>query len=790
MIQFDPLKLHFHFNIPETLLPLRIVNCEAFKMPNIRTTVFIALQVTVYVFLFTSFLVVLSLYIHSTKYSDKSNNDQTELTEEESVQQAKVIAPMNLDADPCENFYEYSCGNFLSHTLIDLEEFQKSLKYESFDATLSILPRLFKTILEQENSCESEIKVAQFFHSCMDEFVEVDKSGDKVSIKVEKMDTKDTDIVKDLMETFKVELNFNLNDSLQNSSKNGNKTLRALNWPIDGVFWNVFFGIYAPGDELIEFNQEIERVVLGIPDEGVVNKLFPVESAAVFEKDVKSFNYLKLVLKESKILQADKLDKLFDTFNNSLEELKTCRDEIDADNYYDSILDDIFKQDYGSLSNFSSGSVDLDKENENFLLSIENLLPEWVQKVLKNDSDSLKITVNASFPKYSKCLRENSSLTNFNNFMQLQFISALHYLLVQSNDTYVDRSVATENQAGNKNPEQKREIECLQSLIPDHLYLALVTSNAYMKYYIGNDSFYQLDKWQNYIKQAASERFDDRIENSTTRKGLKDYFNKIEMRPKPDQISCEFSDALLANLDVKPTQRNSYAKNLLSLQKYYQDIYKSSGSPRMENLVLYVNAKFYHRDQKAQMWTFLIDPLYSYNNPVAVNYGSMVYIMAHEFSHALDERSMQKQYIGNYPWDKITNENYNNFRQCRINLMDEANLNGANLDCESYADISGIQLAYQAMKSNENMAELNRNLKNSPILKDFSAEKLFFVAFAQSHCDASVNEEKNTFNPMKPHPPVWARVNLTLSMLPEFKEVFQCKDDQAMTKGEDCNIWP
>ena len=91
----------------------------------------------------------------------------------------KALDPglMDTSADPCVNFYQYSCGGYLKQTPIPADESSYGQFNELSDQNLLVL----KTILEKEAAggserTASEQKIGDFYAACMNVDV-VDKAG-------------------------------------------------------------------------------------------------------------------------------------------------------------------------------------------------------------------------------------------------------------------------------------------------------------------------------------------------------------------------------------------------------------------------------------------------------------------------------------------------------------------------------------------------------------------------------------------------------------------------------------
>ena len=101
-------------------------------------------------------------------YDIVNNDDPVCDTHDCVVAAGSLLSVMNLDANPCDDFYEYACGNFKSLNSIPTGE-------GKFDPMHSIARKIelkLLKLLEQDNergtSSSAESKAKAYFHSCMD----------------------------------------------------------------------------------------------------------------------------------------------------------------------------------------------------------------------------------------------------------------------------------------------------------------------------------------------------------------------------------------------------------------------------------------------------------------------------------------------------------------------------------------------------------------------------------------------------------------------------------------------
>ncbi len=99
---------------------------------------------------------------------------------------------------------------------------------------------------------------------------------------------------------------------------------------------------------------------------------------------------------------------------------------------------------------------------------------------------------------------------------------------------------------------------------------------------------------------------------------------------------------------------------------------------------------------------------------------------------------------------------------------------------ENLADLGGVNLAFDALFDG-NGAETGSDA--------FTAEQVFFVAYAQTHCENSRPDQQSQSLLTDPHSPGKLRVNGPLSNLATFRQAFSCPASAPMVRAQACEVW-
>ncbi len=183
-------------------------------------------------------------------------------------------------------------------------------------------------------------------------------------------------------------------------------------------------------------------------------------------------------------------------------------------------------------------------------------------------------------------------------------------------------------------------------------------------------------------------------------------------------------------------------------------------------------------------------PLYDPKMDDAPNYGNTGSTIGHELTHGFDDEGRQFDATGNLK-DWWTTEDAKHFEE-KINcvrdqyaqyvVVDDIKINSKLTSGEDVADLGGTLLAYMAWR--EATKELKLQSEGG-----FTPDQRFFIGFAQWACENARPEELRANAITDPHSPGRYRINGIVSDLPEFQQAFGCKAGQPMVRAKACKVW-
>ena len=188
----------------------------------------------------------------------------------------------------------------------------------------------------------------------------------------------------------------------------------------------------------------------------------------------------------------------------------------------------------------------------------------------------------------------------------------------------------------------------------------------------------------------------------------------------------------------------------------------------------------------------LLPPLYDPTIDAAPNYGNTGTTIGHELTHGFDDEGRQFDAQGNLRdwWTAQDAAEFEKRAGCvadqyaQYTVVDDIKLNSKLTLGEDVADLGGTILALQAWRN------ATRNQRLAPV-EGLTPDQRFFVGFAQWACGDERPESKRANAITNPHSPLEYRINGVVVNIPEFAAAFSCKPGQPMFKAPDkvCRVW-
>ena len=183
-------------------------------------------------------------------------------------------------------------------------------------------------------------------------------------------------------------------------------------------------------------------------------------------------------------------------------------------------------------------------------------------------------------------------------------------------------------------------------------------------------------------------------------------------------------------------------------------------------------------------------PLYDPKMDAAPNYGNTGSTIGHELTHAFDDEGRQFDAAGNLAdwWTSDDAKAFEERIQCirdqyaEYTIIDDLKINSKLTSGEDVADLGGTLLAYLAWKEETEGQDLK------PI-EGLTPDQRFFVGFAQWACTNERPENARMNAITNAHSPARYRINGIVSDLPQFQKAFNCGEDKPMVRKKACKVW-
>jgi putative endopeptidase len=177
-----------------------------------------------------------------------------------------------------------------------------------------------------------------------------------------------------------------------------------------------------------------------------------------------------------------------------------------------------------------------------------------------------------------------------------------------------------------------------------------------------------------------------------------------------------------------------------------------------------------------------------------VNFGAAGMVIGHELTHGFDDEGRKYDPQGNLRdwWTAQDGEEFEKRAACisdeysNFVAVDDLKLNGKLTLGENTADNGGARIALMAL---ENMIAEDKTGKAGEKIDGYTPEQRFFLAFARIWCEKRRPEYSRMLTNVDPHSPGRYRTNGVLQNMPEFEKAWGCHAGQPMVSANMCRVW-
>jgi endothelin-converting enzyme/putative endopeptidase len=645
------------------------------------------------------------------------------------------VPSMDKGADPCVDFYQFSCGGWMKNNPIPADQARWSVYGKTTNENAQFLWGILDEVAKTDGiRTARQAQLGDYFAACMNE-AEIEKQGAK-PLKPVLDDIATIEDSKKLMEFLAAQ--------------------HARTYSSGYVFG---FGSDQDFGDATQVIAEIGAGGLGLPDRDYytktdaksqeirdkylahVGKMFELigEPKAQAKKDAQSVMELETALAKASLTRVERRDPYKIYHKLKLAELQKLTPSFDWSAYF-------AKRGLPGVETINVTQPkfleEVEKQIANTPLSqwkaylrwhaAHDLAPYLSSKFVKEDFDFYRKTlrgVTAQPPRWKQCVRWVDR--DLGESLGQEFVSRT--FTPETKQKTIEMTVLIEKAMEN-------EIKSLDWMTSETKTRALEKLHA-----IVNKVGYP-DRWRDY--SGLEVKRDDFFGNAIR--------------------ATAFESKRDLNKIGKPVDRGEWGMTPPTVNAYY--------SPQMNDINFPAGV--------------LQPPLYDPKLDDAPNYGNTGSTIGHELTHAFDDEGRQFDAKGNLK-DWWTAEDAKAFEEradcvrdqyAQYVVVDDIKINSKLTAGEDIADIGGTLLAYIAWKE----ATADDNLQ--PI-GGFTPDQRFFVGLAQWACSNDRPENLRANAITDPHSPPRYRINGVVTNLPQFRKAFNCGDKAPMVKEKECKIW-
>src|SRR5215472_2255760 len=185
-------------------------------------------------------------------------------------------------------------------------------------------------------------------------------------------------------------------------------------------------------------------------------------------------------------------------------------------------------------------------------------------------------------------------------------------------------------------------------------------------------------------------------------------------------------------------------------------------------------------------------PFYDFNADDALNFGGIGAVIGHELTHGFDDQGAQFDAQGNLNswWTPEDEKKFKERTQCLVDeydsfvAVDDVHVKGRLTLGENTADNGGLRIALMAL-----LATLAKTGNQTEKIDGFTPEQRLFLGWGQIWCQNQTDQMARLRALNDPHSPGKYRVNGVVSNMPEFQKAWGCKAGQPMVRQNACHVW-
>ncbi len=641
------------------------------------------------------------------------------------------IKAIDATTNPCQNFYQYACGNWLNNNPIPADQSAWGRFSELAERNRIILRQILEKSAESPNNAIAK-QLGDYYASCMDEKGIEAKGAEPLQAVLKRIA--------------------------------GLKSVADLPTEVARLHYlgaNVFFGFGSGQDykDSTEVTAQADQAGLGLPERDYYLKTDPksMETRAKYVAHIEKMFELLGNTADAAMLKAQAAMKIETELAKGSQDVVTRRDPKAV--YHRMSLTDLEK-----LDPVFDWAAYLKESHAPAITSLNVVAPDFFKSlngILKNDSlDDIKTYLAWHYVHAEAPLLPVAFVTENFDFFRKTLTGA------KEQQPRWRRCVSfTDNELGE--PLGRLYVE--RTFPPDAKARTLKMVNA-LESSLGQD-IEKLD----WMTPATKVKAMEKLHAITNKIGYPEHFRdysgvKIVRGDAVGNSERATAFEVKRQLDKigKPVDRLEWGMTPPTVNAYYD--------PQMNNINFPAG--------------ILQPPFFDQKLDDAVNFGAIGAVIGHELTHGFDDEGRQFDAKGNLAdwWSPKDADAFETRAQCIVDeysnftAVDELKINGKLTLGENTADNGGLRVAYMAL-----MSVLAG--KQPAKIAGYTAQQRFFLGWGQIWCENERDEQKRLLAQTNPHATSESRVNGVVSNIPEFATAFSCKAGQPMVSEKACRVW-
>ncbi|XP_059176768.1 neprilysin-1-like [Physella acuta] len=187
------------------------------------------------------------------------------------------------------------------------------------------------------------------------------------------------------------------------------------------------------------------------------------------------------------------------------------------------------------------------------------------------------------------------------------------------------------------------------------------------------------------------------------------------------------------------------------------------------------------------------EPFYYPKGSSSMKYGTIGSIIGHEISHGFDVQGSRFDENGELSdwWDPSDKVNFIALADCYVHQYnaykwDGYQVNGETTLNENVADHIGLEQSYRAYR---NWVQRRGEEEGSFPGLNLNHDQIFFISYAQLWCSKVKDELHETIIQYDVHSQGNVRVHGAISNVPSFAKIFKCEFNTTMNPADKCYLW-